>query len=1035
MISDTLYKAYKNDTNIYTYWLVNTSDIIKRRLNRNRQSEDQPKHELRNSKEISTKEFVSLTKFIAENEESSVPAFVYRCLKSAIKKRTSAGELYEAHAATADSDELIESNDSHQAFIYVLKRCYNILKGPEWEKKNRVAVKVSIEEVEQYVQGRYNLLKDEAAAVSGDEPPPEPESEPATVPTGVSKSARRRKNKKKTKAKDDTKRVQRQDRYTPIPFEEIGITDDGDSYLLAAYSAVQQWIELRRFVQDTWSQVAYNGVNGAAAAGVSKVAFCMMNKTSSEMLVQFPEKSPSYLTLINTLTGGGIDKAQGRFQLEASKPEEKTNPRVVSDIKEQFLWNMYEILKEFLKDFRQHRTGKPTNPIKESYATWDPNFDLEAASVEERLTWRRNYTIQWLYDLVNVTSMPKILRNKKRDKRDRKELHRINWSAGNEALNDRTIFGLNEFAGEITTLAMQEPSTNIEERIHPHIVFQLQCIVDSFTVYRGWYIPADAEHRMRNPTKSSVTRDVDRFMDRDEERSLGGFPASYQHLWYEIRTSCRDAPGLAAIQEDCDMTFLHFAKYLGSHVYSKGADPRLERNLRDWFKDSNNKEYHFGNEYKNTESSQFAKHTAHGLQQYSPFLCGAGLEEALSLSYKQMMYLWQQMREPTLIIRLYRYLKVVRIVTHRIPFWESLEILFDKCFLTQEERETQKMPNPGIRTLDMLQELYHTPSGTRHMHVGTDLHDFWDVTKLNRFNLESTMTAYRNAGWDWVKVIDEGTRPREDALILRLAGKRSIWANQEDWDNRMEVPRENDGGRVREPKKTEEQGGDTSAKVSGAASAKKVTETGPSTSTAGPSRSRADPQTPTPDSPRPDREGQPASQEEGVTEYKLLKGIREDFIDDVSGFDNGRFNPNKPLIGLNHPRLTLTILQTFARTEASLKAEPERTRNRLYQVYFEDKHITEKQAIKLANNEVSRRGSLFGIALDRSTTAYRPALDVLDVLADELDRENRFMWRFTFWNDVSKGQRIAEIKDALEAEEKYRKAQEEEAKKKASGSG
>ncbi|KAK4443757.1 hypothetical protein QBC34DRAFT_416513 [Podospora aff. communis PSN243] len=33
---------------------------------------------------------------------------------------------------------------------------------------------------------------------------------------------------------------------------------------------------------------------------------------------------------------------------------------------------------------------------------------------------------------------------------------------------------------------MQKAGTNMPDRIHPHLVFQLQCIVDSLTVSRGW---------------------------------------------------------------------------------------------------------------------------------------------------------------------------------------------------------------------------------------------------------------------------------------------------------------------------------------------------------------------------------------------------------------------------------------------------------------------------------------------------------------------------------------------------------------------
>ncbi|KAJ4130262.1 hypothetical protein NW768_007245 [Fusarium equiseti] len=1000
MISESLYIAYKQDTSIYAYWLVHTSNVIKMRLNNNRESKNLPKYALQKSNEISTNDFITLTQFLVQqgylSEQGYLEGetFVYSSLKSAIDKRKSAGRKYDELSGFIDSPELVQSNATHQAFIRAIEQCYSLLNGPEWERNNQVAVKMSVEEVERFVLSKYDILKVEAVEASGDEQISEPEPEPASQQgrgkKGKGKKGGRKGGKKPNKSKNKTETPKTEDDpYKPIPFEDIQIADDRSSYLLATYSAVQQWIELRRVVQDTWEEVAYKGVNSAAAAGVSKVAFSVMSKTNSQMVAHFPEKKTSYLTLINTLTGGGIDNAQGRFQLEASTPEERTNPRVVSDIKEQFLWNMYEILKEFLENHQINRTGKPTQGLKKGLGTWDPKLDLVAASEEERMRWRRSYTIKWLFDLVNVCSTPRRLRNKKAQLPQ--ELEDINWLAANDAEDLRAIFGLNEFAAEITNLAMQNPrtaTTKVEEMIQPHHVFQLQCIVDSFTVSKGWYISADAGHRLQQPARFSALRDIDLFMDRKTKRTFGGYPFSLDVLWGLGVTYCPDANSYAGIRACIDEINFHFAKFLGLHVYSK--DQQLVEAVAKKFSlqvqvaKNRNVVKTYENEFKDAPPSLFASNAKHGLQEYSPFLCGAGLEEALSLSYKPFMYLWQEMREPLLLIRLYRYLKGIGFLTHRIPLWEGLEILFEKCFFTEEEIKAQRMSAPSAQTNSLLRKLHETTSGTRTYISGSDMHDFWDITKCNTFNLESTMTAYRRVGWDWRQVEDEELRPEEDLRMLSVVGKtyslRAVFLDQ------TKISAEGDGGRDR---RAEE----------------------PSTSEIAPvPLERPAPQTTiheTSTSSTTDPEDLPEFENDKMTEYELLSRIREEFIDDVNGFDN-QFHPKRPLLGLNYPQITYVILDVFNRVEEVLEGQREKDEadgkigikgNPLYTVNF---YETPNEPSK----EPSRRINMYINAIEAHRRGVgegkdaKDAIDLFKLLSKALKTEQRPMCRFSFWGDV-----------------------------------
>ena len=1002
MISDTLYFAYKQDTNIFAYWLVHTSDLIKINLNNNRESEDRPRYALQGCKEISTNDFITLTEFLVEQGHlsqqgylSEGETFVYSCLKSAIKKRKSAGKKYDQLSGFINSSELVESNATHQAFIRTIEKCYNLLNGPEWERDNQVSGEVSVEEARRFVDSKYDKLEVEAGE-AGEASDGEEKSDAEAGPSsqqgrqqgrgkkGKGKKGGRKGGKKPNKSKNRTETPKPADEpYKPIPFEEIRVVDGGDSYLLATYSAVQQWIELRRFVQDTWQQAAYEGVNTAAAAGVSRVAFSMMSKTVSQMAVRFPEKKTSYLNLINTLTGGGIDQAQGRFQLEALTPEERTNPRVVSDIKEQFLWNMYEILKDFLENHQINRTGRPTQGMKRSLGDWDKNLDLAAASEEKRMSWRRSYTIRWLFDLVNVCSNPRRLRNEKLTQSQ--ELEDINWLAANDVEDLRAIFGLNDFAAEITTLAMQNPkksTTKIEEMIQPRHVFQLQCIVDSFTVSKGWYNSADAGHRLQEPATFSATRDIDLFMDRKQKNSFGGYPFSLSVLWSLGIPSCHDATGHEQARAGIDQVNLHFAKFLGSHIYSK--DPDLVKDIADRFPlkaiNARNQtiEVEYENEFQNTPPSLFANNAKHGLQDLSPFLCGAGLEEALSLSYKPFMHLWQEMREPLLLIRLYRYLKGTRYLTERIPLWEGLEILFEKCFFTKEEMETQRMPVPVGKTRALLAKLHETKSGTRTHISGRDMHDYWDLAKCNTFKLETTITAYRRVGWDWEKVTDEGTRSEEDTRILRLASRTH--SSETVWLEQTEISAEGDGGRDLRAEEPLTQSVVVPVPLEGST-----------------------PQTPIPESSTTDPEGLPEFENNKSAEYELLSRIREDFIDDVNGFGN-KFDPKRPLAGLNYPQITYVIIDVFARVEKALEEQ--------YLEDLEDNGIEQKgNSLFLyhfrGSHNPAKRNNLYLNAIElylRDGEKAEDAINIFELISEALKYEERPMCRFAFWGDVKRNE-------------------------------
>jgi hypothetical protein len=81
---------------------------------------------------------------------------------------------------------------------------------------------------------------------------------------------------------------------------------------------------------------------------------------------------------------------------------------------------------------------------------WSLKLDLERATNEERISWRRSYTMNWLYDLVNICSAIIVKRNTM--KGEGHVYEEVNWPTTGPWHHHRRLFALSEFASDITTL-------------------------------------------------------------------------------------------------------------------------------------------------------------------------------------------------------------------------------------------------------------------------------------------------------------------------------------------------------------------------------------------------------------------------------------------------------------------------------------------------------------------------------------------------------------------------------------------------------
>jgi hypothetical protein len=356
--------------------------------------------------------------------------------------------------------EIERSNASHRRFIDVLTEAFAVLGGEDWviRQKNTTETTKTAEGEDLHeviFANKFSMLHlGDINNREADEEENEEVDEPITSahvnrekkkPSGKGK-----KGKRGRKTKGKPKLASKEPDLEEVPLESYRIIEDESGlvtdYLMAVYSLLRQWGQLRHYLQGLWREVSYGGLNSAIAGELSNIAIAMVKQTESSIWVDFPGHD-SYETVMNTITRGNVEKAQSNFHIMLHRigSDETTAEKVHEvdvDIQEQFSIHMYQALLDFITDFRQTRSGKPTKRMLSEIKNWDPSFDLQRASKEQRIQWRRAYTINWLYDLVNVFSS--IVVQRITMKGQKIILESVDWSTNGPWNEHRRLYGLNE---------------------------------------------------------------------------------------------------------------------------------------------------------------------------------------------------------------------------------------------------------------------------------------------------------------------------------------------------------------------------------------------------------------------------------------------------------------------------------------------------------------------------------------------------------------------------------------------------------------
>ncbi|KAH0497981.1 hypothetical protein TgHK011_005262 [Trichoderma gracile] len=767
---DNLYVSYKKETGRLLYWMIRTSNNIIQTMG---PSKDDCSLEVNLTGQAPVSDLVLMANLIATHRVD-VPSEMLALFHSVIELRTIYYSQFQELASISPSRELEKNNSKHKHFIDILTQAFHILGGEAWlagqDEKAAEAGEGKADAETSATANRFSALNIDADGSESDTSHQGEADEDASSFATARQQRRRQHGKRKGKGKKPKARKSgRADcqHLGDVPLENYHIIEEDEIqyYFMAVFSLAMHWMEFRRLLQEFWRKVAYQGLNSAVVAALGNIAVAMIKQSEAVIFCDFPGYE-SLDMMILTLTGVDPEKAArecrctNKLNVLNGFFEKEGWPM---DIREAYLVNAYDDLVDFITDFQKTRSGKPTKRMLAQLKGWDPCFAVRKATKEERLKWRRSYTINWLYDLVNAVAARALYGSSEDGKGY--VLEDVDWGAEGPFRLDRRPFGLFDFAVEVTTLAMQKPGTTFRHKISPHLVFHLQCIIDSWTVSRGWAVSKFGGHVMSNPAPDVVPRrHLDMFLGQGEWATKSfGFSrgvSALRSLWESFRHTGEAYEDVATCIGLYEELSRQFDEALGVSQVARMPEVALSR---------------------------FSTTNRNGLWDYSPFLCGAGLVEALELSYRCAMRLWDELREILPVVYLHGCMVTYRHLESPLPLFHRLNTMFHKSFFSADGGPiydfSKGFPLHGSERKVHKYRFQERPSRRANTSVST-IEDQLDAFPLRHYTHKSDLVVYKKAGWDPDRIPDSDVHHTSGLGLTRLSQMSRLYnPATSDWMN------------------------------------------------------------------------------------------------------------------------------------------------------------------------------------------------------------------------------------------------------------
>ncbi|GAB0135702.1 hypothetical protein EsDP_00004029 [Epichloe bromicola] len=735
------YLAYKRETSRLVYLLVTASNAVL--------SVKNFKVRLNTTGKIDSSGFVPAAELIAKHMKS-IPCEILRLLKSVIELRISHYAEFQRLVSTNPNFEMEESNKSHKHFIDVLSRTFQILGGEDGLKKEKKAeVKADKKELsnEDFQATFSNLFEhldlqsvqdsdeesDDTSLCCGDGEISRTDCAKKALLSKRAKADRNGKNKrngKNSRGKPSSKNKKKSP--GKVPLEQYGIMDDDHhvaaEHFLVASSILEQCIDLRLQSQKRWWSVAYSDFHPLTALSTSAQSIAMIQRAHKTISLDFPG-SHSYKSLINTYTRGGMENLQPTTTIRVYRDRDSDECCVSMQetavsrepMRELLMEHAYNNLVEFLEDYGMTPSGAPTKSMQAEISQWDPEYDLEAATDDQRLEWRRLYTINWLYGLAGYYLSTKQEVDEEGTRASLKTGRKIStpWA------DSYTFFGLGDFARSIISLARKTSRSQVQDCIPPHLVFQVQCIVDSFTASRGWEVEVSGHILKAPPVKE-------------------GLPEKCGMIGWFNRVTCANECGH---HQGLSQAIQSLSKLYASSETRHCAFGRdsLELVWKSWWE-----HHHTIIELRNGEApgprvnGRVGRLDEYGLFSFSPFLCSFAMLQTIELFYRYAMFVWDSTPEIILILHLHNMLSRTGALKEPVELMDKVTSWFSRDLFG----ETRPTSNFRQAFLDRKGALRFTSlSLLQPFLIGMPSYKQFHMSE-RFFKTRSSFLVFHEAGWE-----------------------------------------------------------------------------------------------------------------------------------------------------------------------------------------------------------------------------------------------------------------------------------------------
>lgn len=397
---------YERDLTTLIYWVVHTSHALISSLPLS--YPDIPQLPALDKPEISFPTFVSLCKLIGKHvDPRDIDTTVPALFCSVLNATATSHAAFQRITANKPYPDVEKADASFGSFIETLRDCLQVLCGVDWALDSHKLPGVLSSSLLLTKEKLDRLVIKEFPGLENNEPEtahqvaPRPGHQRKQAKPGKGKRGKRRKDGEASKSKNmNTTKESLQRFFDGERLRHIYIDLQGDVHTTISFMTTFDWFkecfDLRAYLQDVWYDVAYKGLNSAVAGALSKTALYAMIRRRTDFTAADSPGKVSYRQMMDIMS------AVLGFNAELENIDaDKGDAHLVND-REMFMVYSYRDLIDFVTDYRKNSNGKPTKRMMKEINNWDPYFDLRRATMEERLEWRRSYTINMLYDLVRL---------------------------------------------------------------------------------------------------------------------------------------------------------------------------------------------------------------------------------------------------------------------------------------------------------------------------------------------------------------------------------------------------------------------------------------------------------------------------------------------------------------------------------------------------------------------------------------------------------------------------------------------------------